>query len=233
MKRYVFIIGLWAACFALPNALQAQWSFIATVTKTGSGLNCALDYSLLNGLTRNYVAPRSYDSKAKCEAAKQYLTSKATNCVSIECGPCTGGEGFSDEFGNSSGGFGNTNITATNQGDPFHSNNQGEAVPDAYDQKNLQNEKLLGKSSVKYGGYIGKGVAVTGDANFDAKYANILKYGRVDGFIPATRGTMPNKDVNTLPTRNAVNRRPEANDGFTAGRPGAIGGFNSPTRSSN
>jgi hypothetical protein len=218
MKRYVFIIGLWAAGVALPNALQAQWSFTATVTKTGSGLNCALDYSLLNGLARNYVPPRTYDSKAKCETAKQYLTSQATNCVSIACGPCTGGEGFSDGFGDNSGAFGNTNITATNQGDPFHSDNPFEALPDAYEQKNLQNEILLGKrdiGSAKYGGYVEKGVAVTGDGNFDAQFAKFTT-GRPLGFFI---GSVPSDE-------ELINQRKR-------GRSGEMGGFNSPRRYSN
>jgi hypothetical protein len=31
MKKYLFIIGLWAACVALPNSLTAQWDFTATL----------------------------------------------------------------------------------------------------------------------------------------------------------------------------------------------------------
>ncbi|MDR1170049.1 MAG: OmpH family outer membrane protein, partial [Prevotellaceae bacterium] len=81
------------------------------------------------------------------------------------------------------------NTSGTSRGNAFYSGNTFEALPDAYDQKNLQNEMLLGKrnvGSVKYGNEL----AVTGDEIFDTKYANIYKSttfttGRLDrGFTP-------------------------------------------------
>jgi hypothetical protein len=46
-------------------------------------------------------------------------------------------------------------------------------LPDAYDQKSLENEILLEKSRGAATHYNGKGVAVTGDNDFDTKYANL------------------------------------------------------------
>jgi hypothetical protein len=77
-------------------------------------------------------------------------------------------------------------------------------LPDAYDQKSLQNEILLSRGAATY--YNGKGVA-TGDNNFDTKFSKL--HGRPLGFFI---GTVPSDE-------ELANQRKR-------GRPGATGGFN-------
>jgi hypothetical protein len=170
MKRYVFIIGLWAACFALPNVLKAQWEFYYI---------CGISDLYKQG---------GYPTKSACETAARAM--KGQQCrganiygnkiiIASEADPCRGKDlpipgsnndgGFSDKFGN-------INITGTNQGKAFHSNSPYEELPALYKQKNLQNEIHLGKrnvGSVKYGG---NEMPLTDDKNYNKKVSMVSKW---------------------------------------------------------
>jgi hypothetical protein len=52
MKKHLFIVGLWAACCALPNMLHAQWS-----------------YYYMCGLSSNMQKRGGFPTKSACEAA--------------------------------------------------------------------------------------------------------------------------------------------------------------------
>jgi hypothetical protein len=87
-------------------------------------------------------------TKADCEAVRAQVLSikgKVDNCsYYYVCGPCTGRDIASATGGSISGNIsGGTNLTGTNQGDPFQTTNPYDAIEDAYEQKQLQNEKLL------------------------------------------------------------------------------------------
>jgi hypothetical protein len=175
---------------------------------------------------------RGYPTKSACEAAA--FAMKGRQCdngsggawgnkiiIGNESNPCYGKDlptinsngdgGFSDKFGN-------TDITGTNQGDPFHTDNPFETLQDAYDQKIFQNEVLLENGQVTTYNRI----ATTGDINFDTKFANFTvgRPGSAEGIFNWLKQRRP------LSNNDVKNGRPEAKDGFTAGRPGAMGGFN-------
>jgi hypothetical protein len=212
-----------AACLALPNMLQAQWTYtewrftVYSVTQIGTageiidGIDqCYLHYlGMKNNATKS--AALSYPTRELCESTRQELVSKHTSCVSVVCGPCTsnsfsfgppGGINGGSSDGGFSDKFGNTDITGTSQGDPFYTSNPFDALQDAYDQKNLQNEKLLG--------------------NDDTKFANFT------GGRPASAEGIFNWAKQKRPLSNNDVRRNRA-----GGRPGAMGGFNiQPTGSS-
>jgi hypothetical protein len=137
MKRYVFIIGLWAACFALPNSLQAQWGFTPTLMVRGE----------CSAYMRNQLFPHvsGFATRAECEAVKAlFLDFKVSNTVCSAyyvCGPCVGHDIVTAGSGDISGSV-NTNGTA--QGTPFYAANPFDVAQDAYEQKQFQNEVLLG-----------------------------------------------------------------------------------------
>jgi hypothetical protein len=213
MKWYVFIIGLWVACFALPNTLQAQWGFSVTPKISGE---CAAYMSSMPPLPR----VTGFPTKAECENARSQVMnirfSTPVCSFSYSCTACTGNDIAGGIGGTGAGGTvsndGSVRVSGTSQGSSFYSANTFEAIQDAYDQKKLQNEMLLGKrdiGSVKYGGY-------------DTKFANFTvgRPGSAEGIFnwSKQRRASLNKDME--------NRRSEAEDGFTAGRPDAMGGFN-------
>jgi hypothetical protein len=104
----------------------------------GTGLQCELGYAIKKQLASQEAA-KSYPTREQCESARQGST-KSNECISVVYGPCTGPGGNDDGFSN---GIGNTDITGTNQGNPFYTDNPFDALQDAYDQKTFQNEVLL------------------------------------------------------------------------------------------
>jgi hypothetical protein len=143
MKKHVFIIGFWAACVALPNMLQAQWGFTATLRSSGT----------CSGYMPNISLPKitGFPTRAECEAVRtQILSIKSSvpGCsVYYVCSGCTGHDIATASGGNTGG---SANLTGTNEGNPFYTTNPYDAVPDAYDQKRLQNEALLGNGETDY-----------------------------------------------------------------------------------
>jgi hypothetical protein len=215
MKKHLFIIGLLAASVALPNMLQAQWTFnVISVTQTGSQFRCEVGYVMVNKLATQ-TAAKSYPTREQCESNRQWVINSDPECVSVVCGPCTGpGGGNEGGFSNE---IGSTNITGTNQGDPFYTPNPYDALTDAYEQKTFQNEKLLGEQ--------GKATS-TGDKDFDAKVAKFTggRPASAEGIFNWLKQRRPLSSNNVK--RNRAGGRPETEDGFTGGRPGATGGFN-------
>jgi hypothetical protein len=210
MKKHLFLMIAAAAGFALPNTLRAQWSFTASVTKMGTDLRCGLEYAR-DKAHAEQLTQKSYASKNECESAKQSLVNSSGDCVNVVCGPCTGPPegndgGFSDKFGD-------VDITGTNQGDPFYTQNPYDALTDAYEQKTFQNEKLLGEQ--------GKATS-TGDKDFDAKVAKFT------GGRPASAEGIFNWEKQGRPSLNS-----DVKNNRAGGRPGSVGGFTGrPTGSS-
>jgi hypothetical protein len=204
MKKHLFIIGLWAACVALPNVLQAQWTFnVISVTQTGSQFRCEVGYAMTKSLATQTSA-KSYPTREQCESNRQWVVNFDPDCVSVVCGPCTGPPGGSD--GGFSNEIGSTNITGTNQGDPFHTDNPYDALTDAYDQKTFQNERLLGEQEQ---------ATTTGDTNFDAQFAKFT------GGRPSSAEGIFNWEKQGRPSLNNDVRNNRA-----GGRAGATGGSN-------
>jgi hypothetical protein len=151
MNRDVFIIGLWAACIALPNDVWAQWSFkVISITQTQTGFVCDLQYDVLKQ-TSPQIAAIPNSTKEACESSRQKVINHSNECVNIVCGPCSGPAGGNES--GSSRGFGNADITGLNQGDPFQTANPFDAIEDAYEQKQFLNKAVLKKGEpVRYGG---------------------------------------------------------------------------------
>jgi hypothetical protein len=152
--------------------LRAQWTYtewrftvysvtqIKTQISPGHDLDmCYVQYALAKtDATKKAALP--YPTRELCESTRQEVISQYTSCVSVVCGPCTSNSfSFGPPSGGSEGGFpneiGNTNITGTNQGDPFYTQNPYDALQDAYDQKNYQNEVLLGNDDTKFTNFTG------------------------------------------------------------------------------
>jgi hypothetical protein len=95
---------------------------------------------------RNVLLPRmtGFPTRADCETVRaqvlNIIASYPPNCsFYYVCSGCSGHDIATASSGNTGG---SANLTGTNQGNPFYTTNPYDAVPDAYDQKKLQNEAL-------------------------------------------------------------------------------------------
>jgi hypothetical protein len=180
MKRYVFIIGLWAACLALPNTLQAQWGFTVTQGQRGNCSGCGdIKITVINF---GSIPVSGFPTKQECEAARQYLAGISQSFVCgctlyVRCSGCTGkdiaGFGFGAD-GSVNTNDGSVRVSGTSQGSSYYTPNSFDALQDAYDQKNLQNEKLFGEvaqneNAAQY--------LLTADKDFNGYIAKILPKG--------------------------------------------------------
>jgi hypothetical protein len=147
MKRYVLIIGLWAAFVALPSEANAQWSFTATIKTSGK----------CDNYTETLPRTTGIPTRAECEALRSQIASirvSGYECTAYYvCTPCTGQDIAGGNSGSTSGSIGgNANPNGTNQGSSYYTGNPYEATQDAYEQKQLQNEALLKKGKRLYYG---------------------------------------------------------------------------------
>ncbi|MDR1169462.1 MAG: hypothetical protein LBK97_01340 [Prevotellaceae bacterium] len=185
MKRYLFIIGLWATCFALPNTLPAQWGFTVTQRESGNCKGC--DNIQITVVDFGSIPVNGFPTRQDCEYARQYLAgisqSFACGCtLYLNCSACMGRDlvfpGTENETDIGSGiNISGANTSGTSRGNAFYSGNPGEAVQDAYDQKNLQNEVLFGEvaqneNTAQY--------LLTDDKDFNGYIAKVLPKGDID-----------------------------------------------------
>ncbi|MDR1348797.1 MAG: hypothetical protein LBJ63_10335 [Prevotellaceae bacterium] len=181
MKKYLFIIGLWAACVALPNTVKAQWGFTVTQGQSGNCVGC--DDIKITVINIGSIPVNGFPTRQECEAARQTLVGirQAFVCgctLYVICSSCTGKDiaGF-DVGGNTNDG--SVRVSGTSQGSSYYTPNSFDALQDAYDQKNFQNEVLLGTDQV----ITYNELAITGDINFDTRFKKLYGGRPVPGFI--------------------------------------------------
>jgi hypothetical protein len=205
MKRYIFIIGLWAACCALPNTLQAQWGFTVTQGQRGNCVGCGdIEITVINF---GSIPVNGFSTRQECEVARQSISGISQSFVCgctlyIICSACTGrdiaGIGVgADGSVNTNGG--SVRLNGTSQGSSYYTPNPFDEIQDAYDQKNYQNEMLFGEvaqneNTAQY--------LLTDDKDFNGYIANVLPKGDIDwGNVKPVISTVPSlsDDINNRP----------------------------------
>ncbi|MDR1652777.1 MAG: hypothetical protein LBS01_03850 [Prevotellaceae bacterium] len=162
MKKHVFIIGFWAACVALPNMLHAQWGFTVTQGQRGNCVGC--DNIKITVIDIGRIPLFGFPTRQECEAVRQQFAgiSQSFTCgctLYLICSACTGSDLIMPGMSNGTGISGSANLTGTNEGNSFYTSNPYDATQDAYEQKRLQNEALLGNDEPNH--------TITRDISFD------------------------------------------------------------------
>jgi hypothetical protein len=146
MKRYVFIIGLWAVCLILPIVVNAQWGFTISQGQRGNCVGCGdIEITVIN---IGNIPMYGFSTRQECETVRQQFTgisqSFVCGCVLyIICSTCTGTDiVMNGDEGLNIGSSGN--INGTTRGRSFYSANPYESLRGAYDQNRFLYQALFG-----------------------------------------------------------------------------------------